>query len=89
MTAVNSGLVAGDKVVTDGTDRLRDGLPVNISTLDGKPVNGAEGGAGAAGRRAGGGQGGGNRGSGAVRNGGEPSQNSNRSQTQGSTNGGQ
>jgi multidrug efflux system membrane fusion protein len=89
MTAVNSGLVAGDKVVTDGTDRLRDGLPVNISTLDGKPVNGAESGAGAAGRRAGGGQGGGNRGSGAVRNGGEPSQNSNRSQTQGSTNGGQ
>jgi multidrug efflux system membrane fusion protein len=89
MTEVNSGLVAGDKVVTDGTDRLRDGLPVNISTLDGKPVNGAEGGAGPAGRRAGGGQGGGNRGSGAVRNGGEPSQNSNRSQTQGSTNGGQ
>jgi membrane fusion protein, multidrug efflux system len=87
MTEVNSGLVAGDKVVTDGTDRLRDGLPVSVSTLDGKPVNGAEGGASAAGRRAGGGQG--NRGSGAAHNGGEPSQNSNRSQTQGSTNGGQ
>ncbi len=89
MTEVNSGLVAGDKVVTDGTDRLRDGLPVSVSTLDGKPVDGAEGGASTAGRRAGGGQGGGNRGSGAAHNGGEPSQNSNRSQTQGSTNGGQ
>src|SRR5580698_6299846 len=45
MTEVNSGIAAGDKVVTDGSDRLRDGLPVNVSTLDGKPVNGtADGG---------------------------------------------
>jgi multidrug efflux system membrane fusion protein len=91
MTQVNSGLVAGDKVVTDGTDRLRDGLPVSISALDGKPVNGTEGSGSAGGRRAGGsGQGGGNReNGGAGSNGGERSQNSNRSQSQGSTNGGQ
>jgi membrane fusion protein, multidrug efflux system len=36
--AVNSGLSAGDRVVVDGTDRLRDGLRVNVSTLDGKPA---------------------------------------------------
>ena len=40
MTAVNSGLSAGQGVVVDGADRLRDGLHVNVSTLDGKP-NGA------------------------------------------------
>jgi membrane fusion protein, multidrug efflux system len=91
MTAVNSGLAAGDKVVTDGTDRLRDGLHVNVSTLDGKPVNGPAGGAGAGGRRAGGGtQGGGNReGGGTAPGGGQRSQNPNRSQSQGSSNGGQ
>jgi membrane fusion protein, multidrug efflux system len=89
MTEVNSGIAAGDKVVTDGTDRLRDGLPVIVSSLDGKPVNGAESGGG--GRRAGGGgQGGSNReNGGAGRNGGERSQNSSPSQSQGSTNGGQ
>jgi multidrug efflux system membrane fusion protein len=38
MTAVNSGLNAGDRVVVDGADRLRDGLQVNVSTLDGKPM---------------------------------------------------
>ncbi len=38
MTAVNSGLAAGDRVVTDGTDRLRDGLKVRVATLDGKPA---------------------------------------------------
>jgi multidrug efflux system membrane fusion protein len=37
ITAVNSGLSAGEHVVTDGADRLRDGLPVNVATLDGKP----------------------------------------------------
>jgi multidrug efflux system membrane fusion protein len=42
MTAVNSGLSAGQRVVVDGADRLRDGLHVNVSTLDGKP-NGAAG----------------------------------------------
>ena len=87
MTEVISGLVTGDKVVTDGTDRLRDGLPVSVSALDGKPVNGAESG----GRRPGGsGQGGGSRqNGGGAHNGGGPSQNPNRSQSQGSTNGGQ
>ncbi len=38
MTAVNSGLSAGERVVTDGADRLRDGLRVNVSTIDGKPA---------------------------------------------------
>jgi membrane fusion protein, multidrug efflux system len=54
MTAVNSGLAAGDRVVVDGADRLRGGLRVNISTLDGKPAAGAEA---PAGRRRGGGGG--------------------------------
>ena len=31
VTAINSGLSAGDRVVTDGTDRLRDGLKVTIA----------------------------------------------------------
>jgi multidrug efflux system membrane fusion protein len=43
MTAVNSGLAAGDHVVIDGADRLREGLHVNVSTLDGKPPQGAAG----------------------------------------------
>lgn len=38
MTQVETGLSAGEQVVTDGADRLRDGLRVNVSTLDGKPV---------------------------------------------------
>ena len=38
MTAVNSGLSAGERVVVDGADRLRDGLHVNVSTLDSKPA---------------------------------------------------
>jgi multidrug efflux system membrane fusion protein len=38
MTAVTSGLSAGDRVVVDGADRLRDGLHVNVSTIDGKPA---------------------------------------------------
>jgi membrane fusion protein, multidrug efflux system len=41
MTAVNTGLSAGDHVVIDGADRLREGLHVNVSTLDGKPPGGA------------------------------------------------
>ena len=38
MTTVETGLSAGDRVVTDGADRLRDGLHVNVSTIDGKQV---------------------------------------------------
>ncbi|MGD0023583.1 MAG: efflux RND transporter periplasmic adaptor subunit [Xanthobacteraceae bacterium] len=38
MTAVNSGLSAGERVVVDGADRLRDGLRVNVTMVDGKPV---------------------------------------------------
>jgi multidrug efflux system membrane fusion protein len=38
MTTITSGLVAGDRVVTDGADRLRDGLNVNVTTIDGKEV---------------------------------------------------
>jgi membrane fusion protein, multidrug efflux system len=38
MTAVNSGLAAGERVVTDGGDRLRDGLRVNVTAIDGSPV---------------------------------------------------
>jgi multidrug efflux system membrane fusion protein len=43
LTAVTSGLTAGERVVTDGADRLRDGLRVNIATIDGKPPGGAAG----------------------------------------------
>lgn len=38
MTTVESGLAAGAKVVSDGADRLRDGLHVNVSSVDGKQV---------------------------------------------------
>jgi multidrug efflux system membrane fusion protein len=38
MTAITSGLSQGEHVVTDGADRLRAGLTVNVTTLDGKPV---------------------------------------------------
>ena len=40
-TAVNSGLSAGERVVVDGADRLRDGLHVNIATIDGHPAGAA------------------------------------------------
>jgi membrane fusion protein, multidrug efflux system len=54
MTAVNTGLSAGERVVVDGADRLRDGLHVHISTLDGKPTAAAATpGAGAPGPRTG------------------------------------
>jgi multidrug efflux system membrane fusion protein len=43
VTAVTSGLSAGERVVTDGADRLRDGLRVNVATVDGKPPNTAGG----------------------------------------------
>ena len=67
LTAVNSGLSAGDRVVTDGTDRLRDGLHVSIASPSGQPAGaaraqykgaggqgGAAGAAGAAGHSQGG-----------------------------------
>src|SRR5580704_15765135 len=57
MTAVTTGLAAGDHVVIDGADRLREGLHVNVSTLDGKPPGGAGApAAGPQGGRRGGGQ---------------------------------
>lgn len=39
ITTVESGLASGDRVVTDGADRLRDGMGVNVTTIDGKAVN--------------------------------------------------
>jgi membrane fusion protein, multidrug efflux system len=36
VTAINSGLAAGDRVVVDGTDRLRDGLKVTIASESGQ-----------------------------------------------------
>ncbi len=53
MTTIDSGLAAGDHVVTDGADRLRDGLPVRVSSIDGKPVAAPAGGPQAGGRAAG------------------------------------
>jgi len=81
LTAVNSGLSAGDRVVVDGADRLRDGLHVNVATLDNKPIGGAPG-QGAPGVRGGSNGAPGNRGTGAqLRNGGQAP---NRPQNQGS-----
>jgi membrane fusion protein, multidrug efflux system len=54
LTTVDSGLAAGDHVVTDGADRLRDGMAVNVSTIDGKqvaPTGGAGGRTGTGGQR--------------------------------------
>jgi multidrug efflux system membrane fusion protein len=51
MTTVDSGLAAGDKVVTDGADRLRDGLRVNVSSVDGKQVAPAAAPAGGGGQK--------------------------------------
>ncbi len=51
LTAVNSGLTAGERVVIDGTDRLRDGLRVSVAPEIGQP------GAPGAARQPGGGQG--------------------------------
>jgi membrane fusion protein, multidrug efflux system len=55
ITAVNSGLSAGESVVVDGTDRLRDGLRVSVAAQNGEstaPSSGPK-----AGRAKGGGQG--------------------------------
>jgi len=38
MTAVDSGLSAGERVVIDGTDRLRDGLHVIVGVDNGQPA---------------------------------------------------
>ena len=38
LTAVDNGLKEGERVVTDGSDRLRDGLRVNVTMVDGKQV---------------------------------------------------
>ena len=39
-SAVTSGLQPGEKVVTDGTDRLRDGAPVTVPTPGQAPAGG-------------------------------------------------
>jgi membrane fusion protein, multidrug efflux system len=44
MTTIVSGLSKGDRVVTDGTDRLRGGMHVSVSSVDNKPVAPAPGG---------------------------------------------
>jgi multidrug efflux system membrane fusion protein len=44
VTAVTSGLSAGERVVIDGTDRLRDGLKVSIAADQAAAPNGARGG---------------------------------------------
>ena len=78
MTSVDTGLSAGDHVVTDGADRLRDGMRVNVSSIDGKQVAptgnaaGASGQTGARGQTGAGGQKG--RGSHSQRQGGGASQ---------------
>jgi multidrug efflux system membrane fusion protein len=49
MTAVDSGLSAGERVVVDGTDRLRDGLQVIVAAENGQraaPAGARSGGAG-------------------------------------------
>ena len=51
MTTVETGLAAADKVVTDGADRLRDGLHVNVSSVDGKQVAPAAAPAGGGGQK--------------------------------------
>ena len=51
MTTVDTGLAAGDKVVTDGADRLRDGLHVRVSSVDGKQVAPAAAPAGGGGQK--------------------------------------
>jgi multidrug efflux system membrane fusion protein len=38
LTAVDSGLSSGERVVVDGTDRLRDGLRVTVAAVNGQPA---------------------------------------------------
>jgi multidrug efflux system membrane fusion protein len=53
ITAINSGLSAGERVVTDGTDRLRDGVKIVVVGERGGTPGGAPGGASGQGRAAG------------------------------------
>jgi multidrug efflux system membrane fusion protein len=53
ITAINSGLSAGEQVVTDGTDRLRDGVKVVVAGERGGTPGGAPGGASGQGHAAG------------------------------------
>jgi multidrug efflux system membrane fusion protein len=43
ITAINSGLSAGERVVTDGTDRLRDGVKVTVASERGQGAQGVQG----------------------------------------------
>jgi multidrug efflux system membrane fusion protein len=53
ITAINSGLSAGERVVTDGTDRLRDGVKVIMAGEGGGTAGGALGGASGQGQTSG------------------------------------
>ena len=53
VTAINSGLSAGERVVTDGTDRLRDGIKVTVASERGQGARGAGGPGGAPGAASG------------------------------------
>jgi multidrug efflux system membrane fusion protein len=53
ITAINSGLSAGERVVTDGTDRLRDGIKVLIAGEAGGTPGGAPGAASGRGQSSG------------------------------------
>ncbi len=53
MTAVNSGLAAGERVVIDGTDRLRDGLHVTVAAENNQGAGPRHGTKGAGARGAG------------------------------------
>jgi membrane fusion protein, multidrug efflux system len=53
ITAINSGLSAGEQVVTDGTDRLRDGVKVFVAGERGGAPGGASGQGRAAGQHSG------------------------------------
>ena len=53
ITAINSGLSAGERVVTDGTDRLRDGVKVIVTGEGGGSPGGAPGGASGQGQSSG------------------------------------
>jgi membrane fusion protein, multidrug efflux system len=56
LTEVPSGLKSGERVVTDGADRLREGMKVRVTTIDGKPVAPAPAAAGGGGQRRSGGR---------------------------------
>jgi multidrug efflux system membrane fusion protein len=80
ITETKSGLAAGDRVVVDGTDRLRDGLKVSVAAENGQPGAGAP--PNPAGGRSGGAAGGGRRnGPGGGQDGGAQGANPGRAQT--------